>query len=265
MTNGTVITEASSNSNSDYSLQLNRWLLKPIGAWPSSSSTTRLEKIVSFVLNIACYASLVLATIPSLLRMLLEDESVYLKVKSLGPVSHWIVSSINYTALLLHGRNIRQCVEHMEDDWRTVAKEMDRKTMMKNAKFGRYVAVSCAIFMQGGVLGFFFVTALNTVEVRVGNETRMLHELPCTVYKKLVNVDESRTNEIMLLVQFWASVIANSSTASIFSLAAVLAAHACGQLNVVMAWITDFVNESRKTDGFKGMGVIVERHLRTLK
>ena len=251
--------------NSDYSLQLNRWLLKPIGAWPSSSSTTRLEKILSFVLNIACYSSLVLATIPSLLRMLLEDESVYLKVKSLGPVSHWIVSSINYTALLLHSENIRRCVEHMEDDWRTVAKEEDQQTMMKNAKFGRYVAVSCAIFMQGGVLGFFFVTALNTVEVRVGNETRMLHMLPCTVYKKLVNVDESPTNEIMLLLQFWASVIANSSTASIFSLTAVLAAHACGQLNVVMAWITEFVNESRKTDGFNGMGVIVERHLRTLK
>ncbi|XP_043517209.1 odorant receptor 82a-like [Frieseomelitta varia] len=251
-------------ANSDYSLQLNRWLLKPIGAWPSSSSTTRLEKIFSFVLNITCYSSLVLATIPSLLRMLLEDESVYLKVKSLGPVSHWIVSSINYTALLLHSKNIRRCVEHMEDDWRTVAKDEDQQTMMRNAKFGRYVAVSCAIFMQGGVLGFFFVTALNTVEVRVGNETRMLHALPCTVYKKLVNVDETPTNEIMLLVQFWASVIANSSTASIFSLAAVLAAHACGQLNVVMAWITEFVNESRKTGGFKGLGVIVERHLRTL-
>ncbi|XP_050581925.1 uncharacterized protein LOC126918260 isoform X2 [Bombus affinis] len=259
MSNEAVIIEA--DSNSDYCLQLNRWFLKPIGAWPSSPSTTRLEKIVSFILNIICFASVIITAIPSVLLLILEDESINLKLKTLDFLSHLFVSSFNYSTLLLHSKDIRQCVEHIEADWRSVTREEDQHAMMKNAKFGRYVAASCAIFMQGGILCFCFVTALTTVEIQIGNETRVLRLLPCAVYKKLVNVDESPANEIMLSLQIWSALIANSSTVGIFSLAAVLAAHACGQLDVIMAWITEFVKE---TSSFQEIGVIVERHLRTL-
>ncbi|XP_003484578.1 odorant receptor 82a-like [Bombus impatiens] len=264
MTNQPVTIGASAKANSDYGLQLNRWFLKPIGVWPSFPSTTRFEKIVSITLNVICYSSIILTTIPCLVRMFLEDESIYLKLKSLGPVSHWIVSGANYTTLLLRSKDIRQCMEHMEADWQTVTREKDQWVMLKNAKFGRYVAASCAIFMQSGIMCFIFVAAMDTVEIQIGNETRILHVLPCAVYKKLINVDESPTNEIMLFLQAWCTMIANSSTVGMFSLAAVLAAHACGQLNVVMVWITEFVNEPKKTDGPNSIGVIVERHLRTL-
>ncbi|XP_050581926.1 uncharacterized protein LOC126918261 isoform X1 [Bombus affinis] len=265
MPNEAAVIEADSNSNSDYSLQLNRWFLKPIGAWPSSPSTTKLEKILSFLLNIICFGTVTVTVIPSLLLIILEDESINFKLKALGFVSHWIVSSLNYTALLLHSKDIRQCIEHMETDWRTLIREEDQHVMLKNAKFGRYVAAFCAIFMQGSVLCFCFVTALNTFEIQIGNETRVLHVLPCAVYKKLVNVDESSRNQIMLFLQVLSAIIANSSTIGIFSLAAVLAAHACGQLNVVMLWINEFVNEARgeKTSSIQ-IGAIVERHLRTL-
>ncbi|XP_043592987.1 uncharacterized protein LOC122572267 isoform X2 [Bombus pyrosoma] len=267
MPNEAVVIEADSNSNSDYSLQLNRWFLKPIGAWPPSPSTTKLEKIISFVLNIICFSTVIITVIPSLLLIILEDESINFKLKALGFVSHWIVSSLNYTTLLLHSKDIRQCIEHMESDWRTLIREEDQHVMLKKAKLGRYVAAFCAIFMQGSVLCFCFVTALNTVEIQIGNETRVLHVLPCAVYKKLVNVDESSTNQIMLFLQVLSAIIANSSTIGIFSLAAVLAAHACGQLNVIKLWITEFVNEARgkrKSDGSIQIGAIVERHLRTL-
>ncbi|XP_012246636.1 uncharacterized protein LOC100748942 [Bombus impatiens] len=265
MSNEAVIIEA--DSSSDYCLQLNRWFLKPIGAWPSSPSTTRLEKIVSFILNIVCFVSVIITAIPSVLLLILEDESINLKLKTLDFLSHLFVSSFNYSTLLLHSKDIRQCVEHIEADWRSVTREEDQHVMMKNGKFGRYVAASCAIFMQGGILCFCFVTALTTVEIQIGNETRVLRLLPCAVYKKLVNVDESPANEIMLSLQIWSALIANSSTVGIFSLAAVLAAHACGQLDVIMAWITEFVKETRKqkgTSSFQEIGVIVERHLRTL-
>ncbi|XP_033179319.1 uncharacterized protein LOC100748706 [Bombus impatiens] len=267
MPNEAVVIEADSNSNSDYSLQLNRWFLKPIGAWPSSPSTTRLEKIISFLLNTICYSTVIITAIPSLLQMILENESINSKLKNLDFLSHLIVSIFTYSVLLLHNKDIRRCVEHMKADWRAVSRKEDQHVMMKNAKFGRYVAAFCAIFVQGSVLCFCFVTALNTLEIQIGNETRILHVLPCAVYKKLVNVDESPTNEFMIFLQIWSTFIANCSTVGIFSLAAVLAAHACGQLNVVMLWIAEFVNEATvksRTGGFTKIGIIVERHLRTL-
>ncbi|CAL7936649.1 unnamed protein product [Xylocopa violacea] len=254
-------------SHSDYSLQLNRWFLKPIGAWPASPSTSRRERIVSILLNVVCYSSMLSTAILSLLYLLLEHDSFYMKLKMTAPVSHWFFSSWNYTTLLRRSKEIRYWMDHMEADWRTVTRDEDRKVMLKNAQFGRYVATFCAAFMQSGILGFCFVTALNTEEVRVGNETRIVHALPCLVYKKLVNVDESPTNEIVLFMQVFSVFIANSSTVGTYSLAAVSAAHACGQLNVVMLWITEFVNESRnreKSIAFKEIGMIVEHHLRTL-
>ncbi|XP_076760940.1 odorant receptor 10-like [Xylocopa sonorina] len=267
MSSECVVIETSLDRRSDYSLQLNRWFLKPIGAWPASPSTSRLKKSASIVLNVVCYGFMLSSASLALLHMILEEKSFYVNLKTLGPVSHWLVSSLNYTTLLLRSKDIRYCIEHMEIDWRTVRGEEDQKVMMRNAKFGRYVATFCAAFMQGGVLCFCFVTALTTEAIQVGNETRIVHVLPCPVYRGLLNVDESPTNEIVLITQVWSAFIANSSTVGIFSLAAVLAAHACGQLNIVMMWITDFVNETRdqkKSAGFKQIGTIVEHHLRAL-
>ncbi|KOC59817.1 Odorant receptor 2a [Habropoda laboriosa] len=192
---------------------------------------------------------------------------LYMKTKVLGPLTHWFVGCINYTTLLLRGRDILSCVEHVENDWRIITREKDQNVMLRYAKFGRYVAASCAAFVQGGVLCFCLVTVLSTEVIQVGNETRIVHLLPCAVYKELINVNDSPMNEIVLVVQFVSGFIVNSSTVGIFSLAAVLTAHACGQLNVLMEWITEFVDESRnrkKKAPFKEIGVIVEHHLRAL-
>ena len=106
MMNQTAITEEI-KTNSDYSLQLNRWFLKPIGAWPLFSTTTKFEKTVSLILNIICYTIVILCATPSLMQIILAEESFYLKLKTLGPVSHWFVSTVNYTALLMKSKDIR--------------------------------------------------------------------------------------------------------------------------------------------------------------
>ncbi|XP_017759712.1 PREDICTED: odorant receptor 4-like [Eufriesea mexicana] len=262
-----VLTIGASTKNiGDYSLQLNRWFLKPIGVWPLSPTTQRLERIVSVTLNILCYGFVLLAIIPSLLQMILVDDNFYLRIKTLGPVNHWIVSCVNYTVLLVRSKEVRHCVEHVQADWQMVTMESDQQLMLRNARFGRYVTILCAIFFQFSVLCYFFMIALSTEEIQVGNETKIIHTLPCAVYKELVNTDESPTNEIVLFIQIFAFVIANSSTIGIFSLSAVLAAHACSQLSLVALWITEYVNNSRGmiAGSRKEIGVIVEQHFRTL-
>ncbi|XP_015431116.1 PREDICTED: odorant receptor 82a-like [Dufourea novaeangliae] len=251
----------------DYSLQLSRWYLLPIGAWPSSSSASRLERIVSVTLIVLSYSLIMFTVVPSFLSIILEDETVRLKLKLLGPLGHWFVGGINYTTLLMRSKEIRHCIEHMGTDWRIITRTKDQQIMMKNAKFGRYVSAFCAACMQGGVLSYCVVSALTMRVVQVGNETRTVHVLPCSVYKKLLNVDNSPMNEIVLVSQFLSAFIVNSSAVGAFSLAAVFAAHACGQLDVLMIWITEFVNDSRrqrKNACLNKIGVLVEHHLRVL-
>ena len=197
MTNESPVIETDLGNLSDYSLQLNRWYLTPIGAWPSSSTTTRFQRIVSIILIVVCYSRYRLRRSPAILYMVLEDEDIEYKLKMIGPLSHWIVGGINYTTLLLRSNEIRYCMEHIEMDWRIITRAKDQRVMLKNAKFGRYVAAFCAGFVQGGILCYCVVIAFSTEIVSVGNETKTVHMLPCAVYKKLLNVDTSPVNEIV--------------------------------------------------------------------
>ncbi|XP_076276680.1 uncharacterized protein LOC143207290 [Lasioglossum baleicum] len=252
---------------SDYSLQVNRWYLKPIGAWPPSLSTSRLERFTSVMLIVLCYCCIVFTVIPCMLHILLEDVEVNKKLRAFGPLMHWFMGGVNYTALLIRGNEIRDCVQHLQADWQIVTKVQHRLVMTRYAKFGRYVSVFCAVFMQGGVLSYCFVTALSTRLVEIRNETRIVHILPCEFYQKLINTDESPANEIILVSQFLSAFVVNSSAVGAFSFAAALAAHACGQLNILMTQITEMVNSSQGHDTnilLSETGVIVENHLRIL-
>lgn len=251
----------------DYSLQLNRWVLKPIGAWPPLSSRSWLEKIISIIIIILCSFFVLFTVIPCLLYVILEDESLYVKLKVLGPLSHWFVGGINYTALLLQSKELRDCIDHMETDWRIVRRREDQRVMIKHARIGRYIAGFCTAFVQCGVLTYCAVTGFATQIVTVGNETRIVRMLPCATYRKLIPVDTSPTNEIVLASQFVSGFIVNSSMVGAVSIAAVFATHALGQLSIVMTWIEEFVNQSRdRNENFlNDIGRVVEHHLRVLR
>lgn len=140
--------------------------------------------------------------------------------------------------------------------------------MLKNARFGRYVCIFCAAFMQGGVLGYCLVTALSTELVESENGTKVVHMLPCVFYKKVLNTDASPANEIVLASQFLSGFIVNSSAVGAFSLAAVFAAHAYGQLDIVMINITELVNRYEERDTriyVSEIRMAVNSHLRALR
>ncbi|XP_043517124.1 odorant receptor 4-like isoform X2 [Frieseomelitta varia] len=259
--------EDSPHSLSDYSLQLNRWFLKPIGAWPLSASTSRLEKIVSMILNFLCYFFVLFTVIPCLFYLWLEDEIVAVKLKTLGPFSHWFIGGINYTTLLLRGKEMHSCIKHVQNDWKIITRKEDQKVMMKYAKIGRCTAAFCAAFMQGGVLSHCTISAFTKEIIEVGNETRTLRVLPCISYKKLIPVDTNPTNAIVLATQFVSGFIVNSSAAGAVSIAAVFAAHACGQLSIMTTWVNEFVTRSKNRNSnvrLNEVGKIVEHHLRVL-
>ncbi|KAK1131465.1 hypothetical protein K0M31_017749 [Melipona bicolor] len=268
MTNRPVTIEANgiSDTYSDYSIQLIRWSLKPIGAWPYFSTT--YDKIVSVILIVLCYGILLFSIIPCVAHLIFVDDILYRKIRAFGTMGRWLIGGVGYTHLLLQGRRIGDCVEHIEADWRIVTKYGEQQVMLKRAKFGRYVSIICAIFVHGGALSYCTVSASHTQTVRFGNETRIIRSLPLAVYTKMIPVDTSPANEIVLVTQFLSAFVSDSGGIGFYVLASVLAAHACGQLDVLAIWINDYVNESgNKTEGasFKRLEIIVQHHLRILE
>ncbi|XP_034171011.2 odorant receptor 10-like [Osmia lignaria lignaria] len=262
-----TIKQADLENLSDHSLQLNKWLLKPIGAWPRSSTSTNMETISSLIMISVCYFCIVITVVPSIMYMILDDDVIDRKLKVVGPLSHWFIGGLNYTTLLMRSKEIQFCMNQMKRDWRAVTKLKDLQMMIKDAQFGRYVVVFCAAFMQVGVLCFCVVKAFTEEIIHVGNETRISHMLPCPAYKKLILAYTSPVNEIFFVVQFFSGFVANSTAAGAFSFAAVFAVHAYGQLNLLMMWIQELVNRSEKYNkrvDLNEIGVIVENHLKIL-
>ncbi|XP_076376074.1 odorant receptor 82a-like [Megalopta genalis] len=263
----TTIIGVDVESPSDYSLQWNRWYLKPIGAWPTTVSTSKLERVVSVLLIIGCYSSILFTVIPWILQICLEETNLYKKLRAIGPLLHWIMGGIKFTTLLASSNEIRHCVEHLQVDWQIVSGVQRRQVMLRYAKVGRYVSIFCGAFMQGGILSYCLMTGMSTKLVEIGNETKIVHVLPFAFYQKLINTDQSPANEIVLVSQLLSGFIVNSSAVGAFSLAAVFAAHACGQLNILMTRITEMVKEARERDTkifFKEIGLVVQNHLRIL-
>lgn len=249
---------------SDYSIQLNRWFLKSVGAWPSSASTTIRERVISTILIIICYSLIAYTVIPCILNILFEETDMKKKLRAVGPLSHWCMGGMNYFSLLFRSRDIRRCVQHIRTDWRTVTELEDRQVMLRYAKVGRFVAGLCAIFMHGGVFSHSVLQGITPTFEKIGNISVLVHVLPCPSYSKFVDTTQSPAEEIALTLQLISSIVVNSVTVGACSLAAVFAMHACGQLNVLMRWLNQL--NDRKQDGVQHqLAIIVEHHLRVLR
>lgn len=256
--------------DSEYSIQLNRWFLKPIGAWPSRANqpVNVAEKLLSRCIQLICHSLIAFTVVPCALYILFEPD-VHLKLKAFGPMIHWLMGGVNYCFLLLRSYEIRKCVDHMRTDWRQVKDAHDRELMLRNAKFGRFVSSFCAIFMQGGVCSYSIITSFTPLTVQIGNATITMHQLPCPFYTELVDARYSPTNEIVLVLQLLSTFIVNTITVGACSLAAVFAMHACGQLNILMVKLDKLVDVSSAKDKRdttrQKLAAIVEHHLRTLR
>ncbi|XP_011148357.1 odorant receptor 4 [Harpegnathos saltator] len=260
-----VTSAVSQQDASDYSLQLNRWFLKSVGAWPRSATTTVGEKLRSTIQIIICYSLIAFVVVPCILNILFEETDIHMKLKAVGPLSHWCMGGMNYFSLLFRSREIRRCMQHIKTDWRTVTEIEDRRVMLKYAKFGRFVASLCAVFMHSGVFSHSLLQGITPTIAYIGNKSVIVHVLPCPSYSKFVDIRYSPEGEIALVLQLISSIVVNSITISACSLAAVFAMHACGQLNVLMRWLDHLVDDRRQFDAVqRRLAIIVEHHLRVL-
>lgn len=253
--------------NNDYSLQLTRWFLMPIGIWPRASTATRVERFSSHAHILTCSTLIAIIAVPCLLYVFLEEKDVQVKISIFGPLSHWFMGMINYWLLVAHSDNIRECVQHMEIDWRLVQKIEDREVMMRHAKIGRFVSGFCAVFMQSGTFLFAIAKSLTTTIVVVGNETISMHPMTCPIYNKFIDVRFSPANEIMIVVQLLSCFVVNSVTVGACSLDAVFAMHAYGQLDMLFSWLNELIVDRNKGNqsAEQRLAIIVEHHLRILK
>ncbi|KAK2583195.1 hypothetical protein KPH14_009215 [Odynerus spinipes] len=252
-----------------YSVQLNHWFLKPIGAWPFSFSITIADKIISICLTTISSCLIGFLLVPCALCAFLDREGdITAKIKMIGPLSFCIMAAAKYCILVYRGNDIARCIEHVRLDWERASNyDRDREIVVKNAEFGRSLVILCAVFMYGG--GVFFCTIMPLCATRteiIDNVTIRVPSFP--IYRKLIDPRSSPYFEIVQFLQCLAGYVIYTITISACSLAAVFVMHACGQFRILLSKLDNFVMDEEKKSKLdfsnRGMGDIVEYHLRIL-
>ncbi|KAL0117065.1 hypothetical protein PUN28_010131 [Cardiocondyla obscurior] len=246
-------------------MQLNVWVMKIIGTWPLSHSSW-IETLSYRALNVICYVLLALLMIPSGMFIFLEIKDFYNQLKLGSALTFFFMAAMKFGALLLRENDIRRCVDYIEGDWRNVKYSEERKIMLENASFGRRLVIVCGIFMYGGFLFYWVLVPLTRPKIveEDGNLTyrRMVFPVPGTI----VDTRRSPINEIIYFTQLSAGFISHNVTVAACSLVALLAMHACGQLQVLMSWMNHLVDGR---DGINDttderLAKIIQLHVRIL-
>ncbi|XP_015431092.1 PREDICTED: uncharacterized protein LOC107187489 [Dufourea novaeangliae] len=253
--------------NVDLSIQWNRWILKPMGVWPSSHNVSCLEKSFNRLMNVVCYGLISFLFVPCGLYVMLEVKDTYNKLKLFGPLIFCMTAYIKYYSLMVHANDIRECIRHIEWDWKNVQHQEDRSIMIANANFGRRLVRVCTFFMYSGFLFYYIAVPVNVGKVVAEEGNRTFVPMVFPFSRLIADTRDSPTNEILFSIQLLGGMLIHGIAAGACSLAAAFAVHACGQMEVLKCWMEHLVDG--REDMSKSVDVrianIVSQHVRILK
>lgn len=252
-------------SDYKFAIQLNWWLLKPLGMWPLSPKDSKFQRFISNVCIICCAFCLAFLTIPGFLQII-EAKDFQMKLRIFGPLSFCSMNTIKYIFYMLHRKKIGVCLKSMFTDWCEIDNLEDHTIMMTNAKKARYFIIICATFMFGGGLPFSTVFPLLSKTIRP-DDNATVRDLAFPAYFNQFDAHVRPYYDYVYFLQFLACTVTCSMTCAVSSVTILFVMHICGQLQIIMALLNDLVRgERKKFDSVdKRISYIIERHLGTLR
>ncbi|XP_032669640.1 uncharacterized protein LOC116843368 [Odontomachus brunneus] len=249
-----------------FTMQLCRWVLKPIGIWhPIYGQASRYDKFISVILFIICLAALCFVLIPSGIYTVFRAKDINIRIKLIGPVGFCLTTTIKYCYLGVRAASFGKFIHHVEDDWRIVQDKDHREIMLKNAFTGRRLTSLCALFLYTGGLSYTTIMPLSSRIKINGTIISRPHTYPG--YDIFFDPETSPTYEIVFCIHCLYSLITYNITTAACSLAAIFVTHACGQVQILMTLLDDLVegNKNKDTTVDNRLSIIVRHHVRILR
>ncbi|XP_012063220.1 PREDICTED: uncharacterized protein LOC105626531 [Atta cephalotes] len=257
-----------SNVNSERdiikALMWNRWILRILGIWPLVySNTTTIEKILATILFALCWSALSFLLIPLIIFTLSERTTIYEKIKLLGPLSYVIIATLKYFFLVIHRKNIRQCINMLSTDWRAVHQQNYRKIMNKNVTKSHMLSKFCIMFMYCGGLSFHTVMPFLT-HTTIDEQNVTVKPIPYPGFDIIFDLHFTPAYVFVFCAQWFSGIVLFNVTTAVCCLAAMFVAHACGQIEIVMARVENLVKNVQNSRMKEHMAIIVKHHMQSL-
>ncbi|XP_025987073.2 odorant receptor 13a-like [Solenopsis invicta] len=246
-----------------YITQLTRHILSLLGIWPiyNRSKSTGDKFWKNFLISL-CNILLYCVLIPGLLFWLIEKRT-RVRVQTMPLLIFVIMACSKYSTLIYRETNIRRCLMHIEEDYKTAINEKTRATMLESAKIGRRLVTLCAIFMYTSGLSFRLVLPFARGKI-VTAQNITIKPLPCPAYFIVFDVQVSPVYELIFALQVLSGLITYSITTGLCGLAAVFVMHACGQLKILVTLMKNLVEEQwqEKQEVNRKLATMVQHQIR---
>jgi len=242
-----------------YTVQVHRLILSLIGIWPILRKFRHREILVRVTIRTTCCLLLFFNLIPWILYMILIADTLIARLKMCASLCFFIMVPTLYCALMLYENSIGECMKHVKEDWRNVQNAKDRKIMLKYAKGGRFILICTMLFLL--ITNFTFRLS-PIIRNRIGNVT--ITPIMQRRYYYIFDAQQSPTYEIMVSIDLLTGVLLQIVTAAVCGIAALFTMHACGQLQILTAWLENLSDKqwSRNRTAAQKLTTIITHHAR---
>lgn len=243
-----------------------RWILRVLGIWPLIySDISTIEKILATISFALCWSALSFLLIPMVIFTLSEHSAISDKIKMLGPLSYVLISMLKYFFLVIRYKNIQRCIHVLTIDWRAVQQEDYRKIMIRNAAKSHMLSKFCIIFMYCG--GLSYHTVLPFLSNIIDEQNVTVNPMPYPGFDIIFDLHFMPAYVFVFCAQWLSGIVLFNVTTAVCCLAATFVAHACGQIEIVMARMESLVKgaQSNRMNSKQCMAVIVEHHVQIMR
>lgn len=250
-----------------YVVEQSHVVLRMLGIWPlTDRRPNTIEKVTNIFCIIICYLLLHSDMVPGVLYYIFVDDGARVQMKMLPPILYSIMAIVKYSNLIVHETNIRRCLRHIEEDWRTIIISDAREMMLDKAKTGRRLFTLCCTFMYCGGVSYNTIVPLSRGSI-VTDQNITIRPLSCPGYYVFFNPQNSPAYEIVFLLQCLCGLVMYTITVAICGLAALFALHACAQMEILMRLMEDLVNENEfgQRKVVAKLAVVIEHQIRIRK
>nr|XP_031834890.1 uncharacterized protein LOC116428013 [Nomia melanderi] len=247
----------------NYALGWCRRLLKLIGVWSLiEERTSWLEKVSSFLWRIVILCVQFFFIVPIALYICLVEENTNMKIKLIGPPSNCAFSVFKFFYLVSRGTAFRNCIEHMENDWRRVRDPQHRSIMLRQLSISRNLLTLCLFFIYTAGVTYYTIIPLVTRRLQKGNYTgrKLMHP----GYDRFFDVHSSPTFELIYSAHCVSAFFRFNVTSAAFSLVVAFVTHICGQMQIQILRLQELCNRKDRNSVREQLSVVVRDHAEIL-
>lgn len=239
-----------------YITQPTRNIMRVLGVWPSIGREKSIyKKFYKLLLISFSYILLSCDLIPAIFYWIME-ETTRVRLQIIPVLLYNFMAAGQYGIFIFRDDQIRQCLKHVEDDWRNIVNADSRNMMLTSARTGRRLVAFCGALMYGGALTFRTILPLSQGTF-ITDENITIRLLACPGYYFSIDVQVSPTYEILFAIQCLSGLVSASIATGACGFTAIFVVHACGQLKILINLMKKLVEKQWRV-GYEMDGKLAE-------